>query len=554
MKISENNYFDQIAAIGFENLPEELKQVHLVIMRKTDMGKDWSICEKDPEMKKAVDLAFEKLEELIWYRAEKGLEGKKEDEDPSVKQAKADAKNYWMVDLDMLERLLRMEEDAELEYGSQPDIDIRKKALKKEIKSRKKAQGMGSPAKGEFQEERQFITEFLALNNQSKSPQEILTLLESLQQAIVDKRIRKSSAFASEIKLIQDGLLETYNQMDEEPIQIRLKDQTIRRMNKALDAIAINKQQKPQALSGTNPETPATEHKPAESKIMCSTDFTQLNFNSLGFKDKWLAFIGDPVPGFTAMVFGRPKMGKSYLCVDFAGYLARNHGKVLYVSKEEKLDATLQKKLMDKDVDHVNLFVADNLPEDLTPYDFIILDSVNKLGLNPKDLEKLKADNKGKCFIFIFQTTKQGIFRGANSFQHDVDVVIEVPEQGKAVQFGRFNQGGEMNIFDEKDGLTGSGEAKQLKQLKSIPSEKVTTDIARRKITESNLKKNFSQSDNLNPQFIFNSTETQLLIEALNGEYDLNYLVRKELANRGVDAKGLWIGFNEAKLRHDVDY
>lgn len=38
---------------------------------------------------------------------------------------------------------------------------------------------------------------------------------------------------------------------------------------------------------------------------------------------------------------------------------------------------------------------------------------------------------------------------GANSYQHDVDVVIEVPERGKAVQFGRFNQGGEMSIFDD---------------------------------------------------------------------------------------------------------
>jgi len=140
-------------------------------------------------------------------------------------------------------------------------------------------------------------------------------------------------------------------------------------------------------------------------------------------------------------------MGKSYLCVDFAGYLARNHGKVLYVSKEEKLDATLQKKLTDKDVAHPNLFVSDFLPYDLSPYDFIILDSVNKLGLSAKDLEKLKADNKGKSFVFIFQTTKEGKFRGTNEFQHDVDVVIEVPEPGKAVQFGRFNQGGEFNIF-----------------------------------------------------------------------------------------------------------
>lgn len=159
--------------------------------------------------------------------------------------------------------------------------------------------------------------------------------------------------------------------------------------------------------------------------------------------------MGDPAPGFTAMVFGMPKMGKSYLCVDFAGYLARNHGKVLYVAKEEKLDATLQQKLKDKQVAHENLFVSDALPADLSGYDFIFLDSVNKLGLTPKDLEKLKANNKGKSFIFVFQATKGGKFKGNNEFQHDVDVVIEVPEQGKAVQFGRFNQGGEMDIFPE---------------------------------------------------------------------------------------------------------
>jgi predicted ATP-dependent serine protease len=147
------------------------------------------------------------------------------------------------------------------------------------------------------------------------------------------------------------------------------------------------------------------------------------------------------------MVFGKPKMGKSYLCIDFAGYLARNHGKVLYVAKEEGLDMTLQKKLNDKDVAHPNLYVASVLPENLSNYDFIFLDSINKLGLSPEDLSRLKAFNPSKSFIFIFQTTKMGAFRGANTFQHDVDVVIEVPEKGKAVQMGRFNQGGEVGIF-----------------------------------------------------------------------------------------------------------
>ena len=188
------------------------------------------------------------------------------------------------------------------------------------------------------------------------------------------------------------------------------------------------------------------EAKPA---IMNSMDFANIEFNTLGFTGKWLELIGDPSSNFTAMIFGKPKMGKSYLCVDFAGYLARNHGKVLYVAKEEGLDYTLQQKLNDKNVKHPKLFVASLLPNDLSLYDFIFLDSVSKLGLAPEDLNKLKVQYPFKSFIFIFQSTKDGKFRGANTFQHDVDVVIEVPEKGRAIQMGRFNQGGEMQIFND---------------------------------------------------------------------------------------------------------
>jgi hypothetical protein len=141
------------------------------------------------------------------------------------------------------------------------------------------------------------------------------------------------------------------------------------------------------------------------------------------------------------------KWEKSYLYVDFAGYLARNHGKVLYVAKEEKLDKTLQDKLKNRDVAHVNLFVADLLRGELTNYDFIFLDSVNRLGLNVKDLEELKKMNKGKSFIYVFQVTKDRKFRRNNEFQHDVDIVIQIPQLGVGIQYGRFNQGGKINIF-----------------------------------------------------------------------------------------------------------
>jgi hypothetical protein len=190
------------------------------------------------------------------------------------------------------------------------------------------------------------------------------------------------------------------------------------------------------------------EEPQSGNKLMSSMDFANMEFDSIGFTGKWLDLIGDPAPGFTAMVFGRPKMGKSYLCVEFAGYLARSHGKVLYVAREEGLDATLQIKLNDKNVKHPNLFVSDYLPEELSEYDFIFLDSVNKLGLKPVDIDALRKTYPGKSFIFVFQTTKDGHFKGKNEFQHDVDVVIEVAEPGKAVQFGRYNQGGSINIFE----------------------------------------------------------------------------------------------------------
>ena len=52
--------------------------------------------------------------------------------------------------------------------------------------------------------------------------------------------------------------------------------------------------------------------------------------------------------------------------------------------------------------------------------------------------------------IFLFLQAHPTLLptQNPNQFQHDVDAVIEVPELGKAVQFSRFNQGGEMNIFD----------------------------------------------------------------------------------------------------------
>jgi hypothetical protein len=419
MKITRNNYFDTIHKVGLENLPEVLKQSHSLLLEKTDNGKDWSSYDADSNLKRMADLVFKKTEEFI---------------------------------------------------------------VSKHFAKREGNHSANSTNNTEGKTEKHFISEFLLLEDKEVELTKINILLKDLQKTISEKKITKESPFAKEIEFIQNGLLSLANKHQKGKVHINLKSDTKQLLNSALQKPSFAKKRVFKKKKSIKTSLNGTEVK--KENIMCSTDFANLEFSTIGLKEKWLHFIGDPAPGFTAMVFGMPKMGKSYLCVDFAGYLARNHGKVLYVAKEEKLDATLQQKLKDKNVAQETLFVADEIPKDLSPYDFIFLDSVNKLDLSPKDLSKLKADNKGKSFIYVFQATKSGKFRGNNEFQHDVDVVREVPEKGKAVQFGRFNQGGEMNIFEEE---VAEGKEEELSGVKkntleiktefSIPLEELAMEL-----------------------------------------------------------------------------
>ncbi len=61
------------------------------------------------------------------------------------------------------------------------------------------------------------------------------------------------------------------------------------------------------------------------------------------------------------------------------------------------------------------------------------------------------------------------------------------------------------------------------------------------------IEANYEICDELNPAFLFSTTWTDLLTKIASGEIDANELAKKELANRGLNNQGKWVGFEAAK-------
>ena len=53
--------------------------------------------------------------------------------------------------------------------------------------------------------------------------------------------------------------------------------------------------------------------------------------------------------------------------------------------------------------------------------------------------------------------------------------------------------------------------------------------------------------DSENPNYLFTGIDTVLLSQIIDGDIDAVYLAKKELAKRGLNNEGVWIGFEKAK-------
>lgn len=189
------------------------------------------------------------------------------------------------------------------------------------------------------------------------------------------------------------------------------------------------------------------------SGVMGASELIEYKYDSYPFDGKWKDLMGCPAKAFHCMVFGRPKNGKSIWSFQFANYLTK-FGKVLYIAAEEGFSATLQQKLAEFGGVSDNMYFAnyrnyEQIREALkqNDYEFVIIDSINFINLEPEDVEVLKSENRKTAFITIQQATKGGQFRGSQQFAHNCDIIIEVIE-GVANHTGRYAAPSEMQIFD----------------------------------------------------------------------------------------------------------
>jgi predicted nucleic acid-binding Zn ribbon protein len=196
------------------------------------------------------------------------------------------------------------------------------------------------------------------------------------------------------------------------------------------------------------------EENTNNGKLVSSRDLRKRKYNSFPFTGKWKDFFGLPSYAFHLAVHGKPGEGKSTFCVQFADYLAKNFGKVVYVSGEEGLSKTVQDKIINNGIDNPYLIFADiksydeiktEIPNE---FHFIFIDSLDTLRIDAAKLKALKEHYPQSAFITISQSTKDGKMRGSLEITHDTDIAAKVENGVALTTKNRFQaRGTEFNVF-----------------------------------------------------------------------------------------------------------
>ena len=153
---------------------------------------------------------------------------------------------------------------------------------------------------------------------------------------------------------------------------------------------------------------------------------------------------GGFVPGSVTLVGGEPGVGKSTLLLQVSAAMARDGGRVLYVSAEESArQVRLRADRLDAVVDGVWLMAEGSVPaivaalDDVRP-DLVVVDSIQTVhdpdvGSAPGAVAQVRsaahrlvgeAKRRGCAVVLVGHVTKDGGLAGPRELEHVVDTVL----------------------------------------------------------------------------------------------------------------------------------
>jgi hypothetical protein len=180
--INTGNYFEAIKTIDFTNLPDALKNGDK--LTRGAAQNDWSAYNSNENIKRVVDAYLQKLDEWVGKYKSPGQEEKKTKPKPGKKQK--------------LKQAIEKED-----IKSDEPTSVEKVSL-----------------------EIAFMKRYVGLHGKTKDRKQILSFINGLQKAIVEKRIRKTSQYAKEIENIQNQLISCYEKMGES-VQVNIDEKSL---------------------------------------------------------------------------------------------------------------------------------------------------------------------------------------------------------------------------------------------------------------------------------------------------------------------------------------
>jgi hypothetical protein len=180
--INTGNYFEAIKTIDFNKLPDALKNGDK--LTRGAAQNDWSAYNSNENIKRVVDAYLQKLDEWVGKYKSPSQEKNKIKPEPGKKKKPKQATEKQDV---------------------KPDVPTPVEKVTLEIA---------------------FIKRYVGLHRKTKNRKQILSFINGLQKAIVEKRIRKTSSYAKEIENIQEQLIACYEKMGES-VQVIIDEKTL---------------------------------------------------------------------------------------------------------------------------------------------------------------------------------------------------------------------------------------------------------------------------------------------------------------------------------------